>query len=931
MRSILTFIALSVFTIQAHAQLIINELSQGPSGTKEYVELLVIGNPTCASSTVDLRGWIIDDNNGWHASGSGTGIAPGHVRFANIPQWANVKIGTLILIYNDADVSTATAALTPDETDANADCRYILPISSTTLEKNTTDPNTTSSSYAGATYSTTGTWTPLGMANGGDAFHTVSPTNLNAPYFSIGWGNNTALTNVYYSGAQGGNVIYMANSVNNDPFNSANYTEALASTSETPGAPNNVANAAWISSLNNNCQPFVQPTTTRNLSLCPGQSVVIGSTTVTTAGSYIDTVPATIGCDTIRTTQVTISPYNTDSKSLTFCQGQSTVINGQTVTTSGSYTDTIPGTVGCDTIRTYNVTFTPYNTANRSVSLCPGQSTVINGQTVTAAGSYLDTIPSTNGGCDTVITYNVTTASYQTSTQNISICSGQSVVINGQTVTAAGTYLDTVPATVGCDTIITYNVSVGNYNTQNVNVSLCPGQSTVINGQTVTAPGTYFDTIPSTSSCDTIVAYQVTQSSYVPATQNISLCNGQSVVINGQTVTASGTYLDTIPTTTTGCDTLYSYVVTFGGFIQQTRNVQICSGQSIVINGQTVNTAGTYLDTVSSSTSCDTIFTYNVTVTQYITATNNIGICQGSSVVINGNTYSTATTVNDTVINPSGCDSVITYVITVIAPKRTTINADICQGSTYFAGGGQQSTSGVYLDTLTAATGCDSIVTTNLTVHQPDNTTQNISVCTGDALQGQSIYNDTTFSTILINQYGCDSTVTYNVTALPLPVITVSDSVQIMEGETATISASGGTDYLWSTNQTNSQITVTPPATQYYYVTVSDINNCSVSDSVLVDVTPIPEIVILVPTGFTPNGDGINDYFDIVNRNLFDVQTFDVYNRWGELVFNDPNGKWDGTYKGVKQPIGTYVFYVQARNLAHTKQYTLKGNVTLLR
>jgi gliding motility-associated-like protein len=779
MRSILTLIALSVFAIQAHAQLIINEVSQGPSGAKEYVELLVIGNPTCASSTVDLRGWIIDDNNGWHATGSGTGIAPGHVRFANIPQWANIKIGTLILVYNDADVSTTTAALTADETDANADCRYILPISSTTLEKNNTVPNTASDVYTGATYTTTGTWTPLGMANGGDAFHTVSPANLTTPYFSIGWGNNTALTNVYYSGGQGGNVIYMANTVDNDPFNSANYTEALASTSETPGAPNNIANAAWISSLNNNCQHFVQPTTTRNLSLCPGQSVVIGSTTVTTAGSYIDTIPATIGCDTIRTTQVTISPYNTDAQSLTFCQGQSTVINGQTITTSGSYTDTIPGTVGCDTIRTYNVTFTPYNTANRNISLCPGQSTVINGQTVSTAGNYLDTIPSTNGGCDTVITYTVSTVSYQTSTQNVSICNGQSIVINGQTVTA---------------------------------------------------PGTYFDTIPSTSSCDTIVAYQVTQSSYIMASQNISLCNGQSVVINGQTITAPGTYFDTIPTTTTGCDTAYSYIVTLGGYVQQNRNVQICSGQSIVINGQTITAPGTYIDTIPTTT-----------------------------------------------------------------------------------------------------TGCDSIITTNLTVHQPDNTTQNISVCTGETVQGQPIYNDTTFSATLTNQYGCDSTITYTVTALPLPTVTVSDSVQIMEGETATISASGGTDYLWSTNQTNSQITVTPPATQYYYVTVSDINNCSVSDSVLVDVTPIPELEILVPTGFSPNGDGINDYFDIVNRNLFDVQTFNIYNRWGELVFNDPNGKWDGTYKGVKQPIGTYVFYVQARNIAHTKQYTLKGNVTLLR
>ncbi len=72
------FLMLFVMAAMAgHAQLIINELSQGPSGNKEYVELLVTGTPTCGgANTVDLRGWIIDDNNSWHASGSGSGSKP---------------------------------------------------------------------------------------------------------------------------------------------------------------------------------------------------------------------------------------------------------------------------------------------------------------------------------------------------------------------------------------------------------------------------------------------------------------------------------------------------------------------------------------------------------------------------------------------------------------------------------------------------------------------------------------------------------------------------------------------------------------------------------------------------------------------------------------------------------------------------------------
>jgi hypothetical protein len=64
-------------------QLIINEISQG-TGSSEYVEFVVIGTPTCVTPvpSLDLRKVIIDDNNGYFAPGSGTGIAGGAVRFA---------------------------------------------------------------------------------------------------------------------------------------------------------------------------------------------------------------------------------------------------------------------------------------------------------------------------------------------------------------------------------------------------------------------------------------------------------------------------------------------------------------------------------------------------------------------------------------------------------------------------------------------------------------------------------------------------------------------------------------------------------------------------------------------------------------------------------------------------------------------------------
>jgi gliding motility-associated-like protein len=88
---------------------------------------------------------------------------------------------------------------------------------------------------------------------------------------------------------------------------------------------------------------------------------------------------------------------------------------------------------------------------------------------------------------------------------------------------------------------------------------------------------------------------------------------------------------------------------------------------------------------------------------------------------------------------------------------------------------------------------------------------------------------------------------------------------------------------------------------------------------------------IFVPNAFTPNGDGKNDIMYVRSENIKSLK-FYVYDQWGELLYtstNQSNG-WDGTYKGTKEPVGVYVYYVEAiMNDGH--QVDKKGTITLLR
>ena len=99
------------------------------------------------------------------------------------------------------------------------------------------------------------------------------------------------------------------------------------------------------------------------------------------------------------------------------------------------------------------------------------------------------------------------------------------------------------------------------------------------------------------------------------------------------------------------------------------------------------------------------------------------------------------------------------------------------------------------------------------------------------------------------------------------------------------------------------------------------------SDTVTVFVLP----GISVPSGFTPNGDGTNDYWVLPFASEFPNIVVEVYNRWGELLFHSDgyNTPWDGTYNGKPVPVGTYYFIINLNDPRFPKAQT--GPVTILR
>lgn len=185
----------------------------------------------------------------------------------------------------------------------------------------------------------------------------------------------------------------------------------------------------------------------------------------------------------------------------------------------------------------------------------------------------------------------------------------------------------------------------------------------------------------------------------------------------------------------------------------------------------------------------------------------------------------------------------------------------------------------------------------------------------------------------------CNDTTTLSTTVfvLPLPVIKSSKSndLDCTLGYTQ-LNAIGGLQYTWipASGLSNTNISnpiASPTASTKYIVSGKDQNGCVNTDSVLVNVSINGNAVLNMPNAFTPNGDGLNDCFGIKYLAVPENIDFSIYNRFGQRIFHTENvyACWDGTFNGIKQAAGTYVYYIKSKTICG--DVFTKGTIVLIR
>jgi len=175
---------------------------------------------------------------------------------------------------------------------------------------------------------------------------------------------------------------------------------------------------------------------------------------------------------------------------------------------------------------------------------------------------------------------------------------------------------------------------------------------------------------------------------------------------------------------------------------------------------------------------------------------------------------------------------------------------------------------------------------------------------------------------------------------LILPVVDAGPDIYMQQGAVVTIAAiasntTSGTTYTWFPVDELDNPGILNPAThatqnRTYMIVVSNGPGCEGTDSVHVYMSAGE---LTVPAAFSPDHDGVNDLFRLLNKNYHGKYHMEIYDRWGEKVFEteDPQAGWDGTFKGEALPIDAYTYLIRYESFPGPKTEYKQGSVSLIR
>lgn len=588
------------------------------------------------------------------------------------------------------------------------------------------------------------------------------------------------------------------------------------------------------------------------------------------------------------TISFSVFPERISTLNSQLCQGESIVINGITYNeVNPTGTEIVVSQVSgqCDSIININLNFLPEVTSTLTPALCNTQSLIVNGTTYDVnnpSGTEI-IIGGSQAGCDSTVVVNLTFTDEILENLDPTLCDGEFLIVNGTRYDVNNpTGTENIPSSDGirCDSVINIQLNFEGPKINNINQTLCAGESININGIEYDATNpTDQVTLSNQASngCDSIININL---SFLPIsffTLEDTLCVEQNFVFDGEVYDVNNPSASYIVQNSNGCDSIVNIQFYFFPTEVDTVELSLKVGESITYNGVVFDgnkMEGITTNQSSSANGC-TRYTYVrlrfeesfITATYVVVPESCLGENDGKILINDVQGCSNyLVTLEDSIIN----NPVFPLVIEGLAP-------------------------GTYTLDIKGDVAC--VFTQNITIK-------------GSLSQG-FVIDETIFDVVE------GETITLNLGLSPEPAAIVWTP----------------STYL-SCDDCLAPILADTAQSIVYDIQLTDELGCLYTSRVEVRVNEVIKDIVF-PNIFSPNGDGQNDNWDINVTNQIVVQV-SVYDRWGNQVFGiKPNIdqnliSWDGKKDGQLVLPGVYVYLIQYVDAAG-KAVVKGGDVTVVR
>ena len=298
----------------------------------------------------------------------------------------------------------------------------------------------------------------------------------------------------------------------------------------------------------------VNPVATTPLSatICNNEAYDFHGRDLTQAGIYSDTLQTVNGCDSVIVLTLSVNSVATTLLSATICSNEAYDFHGRNLTQAGTYSDTLQTVNGCDSVIVLTLSVNHVATTPLSATICSNEAYDFHGRDLTQAGTYSDTLQTING-CDSIITLNLTVNSALTSIIDAEICEGTTYSENGFEHSEAGTYTQTLQTSNGCDSIVTLNLSMKPNSTTTFTATVCEGTVYTENGFNASETGIYTRTMESANGCDSTITLDLTVNPSYQIGVLAIINRGETYTNFGFNESEAGTYTQHLQTVD-GCD-----------------------------------------------------------------------------------------------------------------------------------------------------------------------------------------------------------------------------------------------------------------------------------------------------------------------------------------------------------------------------------------